>query len=259
MLTGIDHFIVAVPSPDAAALELEHTLGLKAGPGGRHEEYGSFNRLVWLGDSYIELLGVADRALAAHAWFGARTLGVLDESGAGYVGMALVVDDLVAQMADLHQQGSRLGQPVAGERARPDGRVVRWRVAVPPEADPDVGLVFLIEHDTEAAEWTSEERAQRAADEHPLGGPARLARVEMPVGDLQAVTMRLHRDGGLAFRPSLAGGGARDANAGSQIVRLVPAVAGTLPTVVVRGGSTERRAVLAGCEWVVESASVTAR
>jgi hypothetical protein len=254
MLTGIDHFIVAVPSPDEAAIELESTLGLRAGPGGRHEEYGSFNRLLWLGDSYIELLGVADPSLAAGAWFGPRTLSVLAEAGAGYVGLALVVDDLVAQMAELHGQGSRLSQPEAGERARPDGRVVRWRVAVPVEADPEVGLPFLIEHDTGAAEWTPEERAQRAAEEHPLGGPARLARVELPVRDIPATTMRLHRDVGLAFRPSLAGGGARDANAGDQILRLMPAAAGALPKVVVRGGSTARRAVVVGCEWVVEPA-----
>lgn len=254
MLMGLDHFIVAVPNPDDAAAELERTLGLRAGPGGRHEEYGSLNRLIWLGDSYIELLGIDDTALAARAWFGPWALNVLEESGAGYVGLGLVSEDLVSDVVALHEQGSRLGEPEAGERARPDGRVVRWRVASLPAADPEFGHLFLIEHDPSGGEWTAQDRAERARQEHPLGGPVRLTRVELPVRDLKATTMRAHRDVGLQFRPSLAGGGARDASVGRQTLRLLPVGSGVLPRVVLRGGSQPINAVRFGCEWVLEPA-----
>ena len=79
MLTGIDHFIVAVRDPDDAATELERVLGLRAGGGGRHEAHGTHNRLIWLGDSYIELMGVFDRTLAADSWFGSHALAVVEQ------------------------------------------------------------------------------------------------------------------------------------------------------------------------------------
>jgi hypothetical protein len=254
MLTGIDHFIVVVPDPDEAAEQLEARLGLRAGPGGRHESYGSFNRLLWLGDSFIEILGIADRALAARAWFGPRALEVLDQAGAGYIGLSFASDDLDAEMAGLHGQGSRLGPPVAGERHRPDGGTVRWKVASG-EPDAELGHLFLIEHDISSAEWTAEDRARRAAESHPLGGPARLERVELPVRDLRATSMALHRELGLAFRPSLAGEGARDTSVGRQTFRLVHAAAGRLPTVAFRGGAERRDVVLDGCRWIVEPGS----
>jgi len=251
MITGIDHVIVAVPDPDEAAAELERLLGLRAGPGGRHEHYGSRNRLIWLGDSYVELLGIDDERLAAGAWYGPRALSVLSEHGAGYVGLSFASDDLAAEMAVLQGQGSVLGAPAEGERRRPDGRIVRWRVAVPPAADPDVGLVFLIQHDAQGAEWTAPERAERARQQHPLGGPVRLTHFELPVREVRATTMRLHRDVGLQFRPSLAGGGARDASAGSQTVRLIAARPGVLPVVAMRGGRSEVDAAAFGCRWLI--------
>jgi hypothetical protein len=255
VLIGLDHFIVAVPDPDEAAAELERLLGLRAGPGGRHAEYGSFNRLLWLGDSYIELLGIDDRGLAADAWFGPKALQVLDGPGAGYIGMSLATDDIAADMRLLDELGTRLRSPEAGERRRPDGRTVRWKVATMAEADPELGHLFLIEHDSTAAEWTAAERAARAGEEHPLGGTARMVRVELPVGDMPAASMRLHRDLGLRFRPSLAGGGARDSSVGSQTLRLVPVSAESGPAVVVRGGAERREVTAFGCRWMVEPAA----
>ncbi|HUG48961.1 MAG TPA: VOC family protein [Candidatus Limnocylindria bacterium] len=254
MLTGIDHFIVAVPSPDDAARELEAALGLRAGAGGRHEEYGSFNRLIWLGDSYIELLGVADPALAGRAWFGPKALEVLGDPGGGYVGMSFASDDLESDVAALRAGGSRLRAPEAGERARPDGRAVRWKVATLPEADAQLGHLFLIEHDSASAEWTAQERAARATEEHPLGGAARLERVELPVRDMKSASMHAHRDVGLQFRPSLVGAGARDSSVGRQTLRLVPGGPGIMPVVVVHGGGEARELRALGCLWRLEPA-----
>ena len=83
MLTGIDHLVVAVPDVDAAAAELEAAVGLRATGGGRHPGQGTLNRLVWFGDSYLELIGVEDTTLAASSWIGRPTLAVLDRSSDG--------------------------------------------------------------------------------------------------------------------------------------------------------------------------------
>jgi catechol 2,3-dioxygenase-like lactoylglutathione lyase family enzyme len=248
MLTGIDHVILAVSDPDAAAELLEDAVGLRAGGGGRHETVGTFNRLVWLGDSYFELVGVFDAELAEAGMFGRHINRLLsDVPTGGYAGVALASDDVAADVVRLRAQASGIADPIDGQRLRPDGRIVRWRTGRLAEPDPDLGLAFLIEHDTTGAEWSDAERAERAAQTS-----ARLVRVEVPASQMQRATQRLHRDLGLAFRPSLAGGGARDTSIGSQILRLVPGTLGTLPTIVLRGGSASREASVLGCNWVVE-------
>jgi hypothetical protein len=112
----------------------------------------------------------------------------------------------------------------------------------------------VIEHDTRGAEWTPDERAERAATSHPLGGPVRLERVEVPVASTQRATMRVHRDVGVAFRPSLAGAGARDGAVGRQTLRMLPAAQKDPPRVVVRGGPLGREVDLLGLRWLVEPA-----
>src|SRR6476659_9801823 len=110
MLLGIDHLVIAVADPDAAAAELEAKLGLAPGDGGRHDRLGTFNRLVWLGDSYLELIGVFDRAAAAGSWIGAPTLRAL-EAGGGLATWAIASDDLAADVTMLRERGSILAEP----------------------------------------------------------------------------------------------------------------------------------------------------
>lgn len=213
MLVGIDHLVIAVADPDAAADELEARLGLAAGGGGRHDALGTFNRLVWLGDTYLELIGVFDPGLAARSWVGAPTVRALDRGG-GLATVALATDDIETDGASLRSRGSDLGALMAGERTRPDGRVVRWRLSSPPTLDTD--RPFLIEHDSTSAEWTADDRAERA------NGPARLRVLALAVGDVNRTSQAWLRTVGLRFRPSLVGGGGRDADVGSQTLRLRP-------------------------------------
>jgi catechol 2,3-dioxygenase-like lactoylglutathione lyase family enzyme len=266
MLTGIDHLVIACPDPDSAAAELERALGVRATGGGRHATLGTFNRLVWLGDSYIELIGAWDRALAESSWIGAPTVRALDRGG-GLATFGLSTDDLDAELARLRAAGAALDGPMAGERTRPDGRVVRWRLAAPPRLDPEEPP-FLIEHDRMAAEWTDEERAVRSAEVHPIGGRVRLSRLEIRVADVSRASLRHLRTIGLQYRPSLAGRGARDAAVGGQTVRLGPTrttargiadeAAGAPATAELRvldgALETAREAELLGCRWVVRPA-----
>jgi hypothetical protein len=214
VLLGIDHLVIAVPDPDAAAAELEARVGLPAGGGGRHDRLGTFNRLVWLGDTYLELIGVFDADLAAESWTGAPTLRAL-ERGGGFATFAVAADAIDADVGALRSRGSELVTPIGGERTRPDGRVVRWRLSTAARLDPDQPP-FLIEHDPTGAEWTPADRAERAL------GPGRLTVLELAVDDVNRTSQAWLRTVDLRFRPSLAGGGARDADIGPQIVRLRP-------------------------------------
>ncbi|HYN70540.1 MAG TPA: VOC family protein [Candidatus Eisenbacteria bacterium] len=221
MLLGIDHLVFAVGDLDAATAELERSLGLAAGGGGRHPAFGTQNRLVWLGDTYLELVSIADPNVAEGSWFGSLVAASL-EHGDGLVTWAVASDSLESDVAALQAFGSSLGAPTAGERRRDDGSVVRWQVSLPDRLGPGEPP-FVIEHDPASAEWTPADQAARRDEPHPIGGPVRLEVLELPTGNVPATIQRLTRTLGLRFRPSLAGHGARDANLGSQIVRLRPA------------------------------------
>ena len=217
MLTAIDHLVVAVPDLDQAAATLRSDVGLAVIPGGTHPDHGTANALVWLGDTYLELVAVVDPERARGSWFGRLVAGRL-EAGGGLAAICLASDDLDADLAAARARGAAVDGPFAGARRRPDGRLVRWRLAVPADLGPD-SAPFLIEHDPTAAEWTPPERAERAALVHPVGGRVRLGRVELPVADLGAVVGRYLRTWGILVRPSLAGGGAREASVGEQAIR----------------------------------------
>lgn len=175
MILGIDHVVLAVADVDAIAAELDEKLGLAATGGGRHDALGTLNRIVWLGDAYLELVGVFDRELARTSWLGRPVLEAL-ERGGGLVTWAIAVADLEDVMR-WGAAGAWVG-PIDGERRRPDGTVVRWRLARPEALSP--ASPFLIEHDESAAEWTPAEREVRAIEEHPVGGSVRLAGLEVP-------------------------------------------------------------------------------
>lgn len=246
MYLGIDHLVIAVDDPEAAATQLEREIGLAAIGSGRHDTLGTYNRVAWLGDPYIELIGVFDRALAERSWLGRPTLQALD-AGGGLATWAITTDALDADLELLRAAGSDLDDAIAGERRRPDGAVVRWRFAAASRLGP-AEPPFMIEHDTTSAEWTYADRALRS------GGSFSLEALELMVDDVQLMSQRMGRAVGLRFRPSLAGGGARDANLGDQIVRLRPRRRATSAAFIhLKGPVREPQTVeLLGCRWVVD-------
>lgn len=61
----IDHLVVAVRDLDEAARRYREELGLDSAPGGRHPGWGTGNRIVPLGDDYVELIALIDADEAA--------------------------------------------------------------------------------------------------------------------------------------------------------------------------------------------------
>jgi len=229
VLTGIDHLVIAVRDPDGAAATLERDLGLAVTGGGRHEAWGTFNRLAFLGDTYIELIGVFDRGLSTAATVPAvvrATVALLDSGTEGLATFALASDDLAADVAALRAAGSPVELPVAGSRVRPDGGVVRWWTAA--AALGPVEPPFLIEHDAGGAEWDPVARADRAALRHPVGGRVRLAMLEVPVADPAALAASCAAVVGLGCVTDETG--AYVGAVGGQAIRLRP---GGDPPVVV--------------------------
>ena len=70
----LDHVAYAVRDLDETAVRFREEHGLDSVAGGRHVGFGTANRIVPLGDQYIELVGVVDRAEAEVSPFGRSVL-----------------------------------------------------------------------------------------------------------------------------------------------------------------------------------------
>jgi hypothetical protein len=135
----LDHVVVAVSDLATAADHFETRYGLPSIEGGRHPGWGTANRIVPLGDAYLELVAVVDESEAAKSSFGSGVADALAGSDQGFLGWAVRTDglDLIA---------ARLGLDVrAKSRARPDGSVLRWCFAGVEQALAAPCLPFFIE------------------------------------------------------------------------------------------------------------------
>jgi hypothetical protein len=181
MPSGIDHLVIAVADPDAAASEITELAGIAFTAGGRHAGLGTFNRIAFLGETYLELMGVDDRD-AAKGWpIGAAAVRALG-GGGGFATWALVDQDIGVTVRQLQANGSQVGPVVHGGRQRPDGERVEWWSAFPPQLGPE-RPPFLIKHLEAGAEWGAEAMAARRSFVHPIGGPVRLLGIQLAVAD----------------------------------------------------------------------------
>lgn len=254
MASGIDHVVLAVNDPDAAAAELTEEVGLAFTAGGRHAGLGTFNRIAFLGDAYLELMGVEDAAAAAGWAIGAAAVRAL-ERGGGFATYGLIDDSIRTTVPRLQANGSRIGPVVHGSRARPDGELVEWWTATLAELGPD-RPPFLIKHLSAGAEWGSKALAARRAFVHAVGAPVRLLGIELGVPDPLDVAAQCARQVGLEFTAvGETGQGGATASIGPHTVVLTGT--GTAPQVrcllVARGPIQPRSASALGVEFVMRA------
>jgi hypothetical protein len=140
-MLALDHVIIAVGDLDAAAAQLLDEHGLDSVFGGRHEGLGTANRIVPLGETYLELIGIDDPDAASENPFG-RTVLRFAADGEGLFAWAVATDDIV-------MRGRWIGsQPAAGSRVRPDGTELRWRMAGLDGSMADRSLPFFLQWDS---------------------------------------------------------------------------------------------------------------
>lgn len=133
----IDHVIFAVPDLDAAAEEMVDVHGLASVPGGRHLAWGTANRVVPMGENYLEIVSVVDAKVAAMSSFGRWVMA----AGGGLQPLGWAV-----RTHDLSAVSGRLGlSAVEGSRRSSDGRVLEWELAGLEEAVAEPNLPFFIQ------------------------------------------------------------------------------------------------------------------
>jgi Glyoxalase-like domain len=190
----IDHVIAA--GSDLDALERGYTqLGFFVTGGGTHPHLGTRNRIIVVGEGYIELLAldVPERA--------SEVLRQRLERGPGWIGFAVQSGDIETEAAAMRGRGVAVLGPNPGRLVAPNGQARSWRIVTVDTADlwqSAEPLPFLIQHDA-----TSEQHRQELAG--GLGGLAphangatRVTEVVVAVRDLDdaarryAVTYDLH-------------------------------------------------------------------
>jgi hypothetical protein len=121
-MLAIDHVILVAEDIEAAAAELLERHGLASVAGGRHTGHGTANRIVPLGGSYLELMGVVDEAEAATSAMGRWVLANRRPDPVP-TAVCLRTDDIAPLAVALGEM------PLAMDRVRTDGVRLSWRLA----------------------------------------------------------------------------------------------------------------------------------
>jgi len=159
----LDHVLIAVTDLEAAARDFESRHGLASVDGGRHRDFGTANRIIPLGSTYLELVAVVDPAAAAASSFGWWVdRGATDEGR--LIGWAV-------RTSALDEVAGRLELPIrSGSRVTPSGIELRWRSAGIDEAIAEPCLPFFIEWDEGVPYPGSVEGPRAAIARLVLGG-----------------------------------------------------------------------------------------
>lgn len=163
MLTGLDHIIIGVNDLELATTIFSQKLGLTASGGGIHPSGGTANRIIVIGDTYLELITVRAPGEAQQS--------MLDRLAKreGYLNFVLSSNDIEAESKAMRSRGVSIIGPKEGQLRSADGRTRRWSRIDVERPDMVQPYPFLIQHDS-----TGEERRFRLAGwtqppAHPLG------------------------------------------------------------------------------------------
>lgn len=139
-MSHIDHVIYGARDLDETGHRFWDEFGLASYEGGVHPEFGTANRIVPLGDHYIELMGVSDPAVARMNPLGEFLLSQI-EAGDRWIAWCL-------RPGDIEATATRIGSvAVPGHRMRPDGTSVTWLLAGLEIALTDPPMPFFIAWD----------------------------------------------------------------------------------------------------------------
>jgi len=134
----IDHVVYAVRDLRQTAERFRREHGLDSAAGGRHAGWGTGNRIVPLGDQYVELISVLDPEEAASTDFGREMLAFLEGGDRPWA--------IVCRTDDLDAIAARLDlEPSDGSRTRPDGQLIAWRGAALDDPRREPFMPFFIQ------------------------------------------------------------------------------------------------------------------
>ena len=190
MLTAIDHIIIGVNNLEQATTLFTQKLGLAVSGGGIHPTGGTANRIIVIGDTYLELIAVHTPAEAQESMLGRLAI------REGYLNFVLATNDIRADSRTMANRGVSIIGPAPGSLRAADGRTRGWSRTNIERPDLAQRYPFIIQHDS-----IGEERRFRLAGwatppEHPLG-VTQVRSATIAVADLAEATQRFQHIYGL--------------------------------------------------------------
>ena len=142
MLTAIDHIINGVNNLDKAETQFSQKLGLAVSGGGIHPTGGTANRIIVIGDTYLELIAIHDSAEAQQSLL--ERLAIQE----GYLNFALASNDIEADSNAMINRGIQILGPTPGSLRAPDSRTRGWSRTNIERPDLAQRYPFIIQHDS---------------------------------------------------------------------------------------------------------------
>lgn len=123
---NLDHLLLGTADLEEGVAWVRDRLGVEAAFGGRHENLGTANYLLSLGeDVYLEILGPDPEAAPRDE---PLPFGIEELEEPGLVTWAARGSDLEGLVARASARGVPLGPVRPGSRRRPDGSELRWEI-----------------------------------------------------------------------------------------------------------------------------------
>jgi catechol 2,3-dioxygenase-like lactoylglutathione lyase family enzyme len=190
MLSAIDHIIIGVNNLEQAAALFSQKLGLAVSGGGIHPSGGTANRIIVIGDTYLELIAVRTPAEAQQSML--DRLAIRE----GYLNFVLASNDIAADSQAMADRGVSIIGPDPGSLRAADGRSRGWSRTNIERPDLVQQYPFVIQHDSEGEERRFRLAGWEIPPKHPLG-VIQVRSATIAVADLAGATRRFQHIYGL--------------------------------------------------------------
>jgi Glyoxalase-like domain len=198
MLTAIDHIIIGVNNLDKAATQFSQKLGLAVSGGGIHPTGGTANRIIVIGDTYLELIAIHNPAEAQES--------MLDRLAIheGYLNFVLASNDIKAESKAMIKRGIPILGPTPGSLRAADSRTRGWSRTNIEHPDLAQRYPFVIQHDSSGEERRFRLAGWATPPEHALGA-TQVRSATSAVAGLAEATERFQHIYGLQSSESFTG------------------------------------------------------
>ncbi|HVB21672.1 MAG TPA: VOC family protein [Ktedonobacteraceae bacterium] len=183
MLIALDHIIIGVNNLEQATEVFAENLGLLASGKGIHPTGGTANRIIVIGNTYLELITVREPAEAQQS--------MLDRlaKGDGYLNFVLTSNDIETDSAAMRRRGVAIIGPNPGQLNASAGRFRAWSRTDIQQPDLAQHYPFLIQHDSTGAERRFRLAGWTQPPTHPLGA-SKVLSTTIAVNNLAEATPR---------------------------------------------------------------------
>jgi len=147
-MLALDHIVIAGRNAEDDSIAYNRQFAVKAVKGGEHDNWGTYNYLAYFSNqAYIEWLGVkdfdkaskSDNPLIKHLVY------MLNQNETGPFQFALRTDRMDDYVQHFKDNDIPFDGPYSGNRERPDGTHLSWRMLFPKYEISEGMLPFLIE------------------------------------------------------------------------------------------------------------------